>query len=350
MLGSHAADGRMGALLATRPAEGRGDVPRGARGRSVGRGRRDPWARVALARRHRERASRRSGDEEEVLRVGLEALAVGEDAGQPFTAAVAHETVAASMRRLMRLDEALEHAEAAIRTFRELGARWELASALGDRGAIHRVAGRLEEAESDLREAFVLCRDLQERALVTWTAAELARILATRGDPSAARQVLHDPTARLADGEPGSSTALLHAEVPGRARRGRRGDRPGEGRAAIEAETGPRRRCRTRSRRRSGGPDGCSAPRTRAGARSWTRPRAVLERHHWLRPCASPIWPPTCGDRPEGRSTPADSATAQGTRCLSEDGCIGRDPGGACGGVGPVANPSLGPVWVDAHT
>ena len=52
-------------------------------------------------------------DEEEALRVALEALEVGEDAGQAFTAAVAHETVAASLRRLMRLDEALEHAEAA---------------------------------------------------------------------------------------------------------------------------------------------------------------------------------------------------------------------------------------------
>ena len=51
-------------------------------------------------------------DEEEALAVALEALEVGEDANQAFTAAVAHETVAASLRRLMRLDEALEHAEA----------------------------------------------------------------------------------------------------------------------------------------------------------------------------------------------------------------------------------------------
>ncbi len=48
----------------------------------------------------------------------------------------------------MRLDEALDHAGSAIRTFRELGARWELAGALGDRGAAYRVAGRLEEAET----------------------------------------------------------------------------------------------------------------------------------------------------------------------------------------------------------
>ncbi|MET0801434.1 MAG: AAA family ATPase, partial [Actinomycetota bacterium] len=41
------------------------------------------------------------GDEEEALAIGLEALVVGEEAGQPFTAAVAHGTVAASLRRLM---------------------------------------------------------------------------------------------------------------------------------------------------------------------------------------------------------------------------------------------------------
>ena len=122
--------------------------------------------------------------------MGLEALAVGEEGEQAFTAAVAHETVAASLRRLMRLDQAREHADAAIGTLRELGARWELASALSDRGVIHRLAGRMDEAETDLREAFLLCRDLDERALVTWTAAELARILAHRGDPSSARQIL----------------------------------------------------------------------------------------------------------------------------------------------------------------
>ena len=127
------------------------------------------------------------GDEEDALAVALEALAVGEEAGQAFTAALAHGAVADRSHRSMRLDEALDHAESAIRTFRELGRSVELARALGERGAIYQVAGRLEEAESDLREAFVLCRDLQERALISWTAAELARILAMRGDPSAAR-------------------------------------------------------------------------------------------------------------------------------------------------------------------
>lgn len=175
-------------------------------------GRRDAWAEsralVGLAN-----VISPAGDEEAALAVALEALVVGEEGGQAFTSAVAHETVAASLRRLMRLDEAQEHADEAVGTLRELGARWELASALSDRGVIHRLNRRMDEAERDLREAFLLCRDLNERALVTWTAAELARILAQRGDPASARQILGDPAARIAEGEPGSATALLLAEA-----------------------------------------------------------------------------------------------------------------------------------------
>ena len=87
-----------------------------------------------------------AGDEEEALAVGLEALAVGQEGGQAFTSAVAHETVAASLRRLMRLEDAQEHADVAVEILRELGARWELAGALSDRGVIHRLGGRMDEA------------------------------------------------------------------------------------------------------------------------------------------------------------------------------------------------------------
>ncbi len=153
------------------------------------------------------------GDEREALALAEEALEVGDETGQAFTSAIAHETVGASLRRLMRLPEALKHADIAVRTLRELGSRWDLASALGDRGSIHRLSGRLDDAERDLREAFILCRDLKERALVAWTAAELARLLAVQGDTSAARAVLADPTARITEGEPGSTTALLTAEA-----------------------------------------------------------------------------------------------------------------------------------------
>jgi class 3 adenylate cyclase/tetratricopeptide (TPR) repeat protein len=201
--------------------------------------RRDAWAEsralVGLAN-----VTSASGDERDALALGLEALAAGEEAGQAFTAAVAHETVAASLRRSMRLDEALEHAEEAVATLRELGARWELASALGDRGAILRLAGRLEDGERDLREAFILCRDLQERALVTWTAAELAKIQALRGDTAAARQVLSDPVARTAEGEPGSATALLMAEAIVALVEDDEETALAKSVASIEAERGPR--------------------------------------------------------------------------------------------------------------
>jgi class 3 adenylate cyclase/tetratricopeptide (TPR) repeat protein len=175
-------------------------------------GRRDAWAEsralVGLANVISE-----LGSEEDALAMGLEALAIGEEAGQAFTTAIAHQTVAASMRRLLRLDEAAAHAEASVRTLRELGARWELAGALGDRGSIHRLAGRVDEAERDLREAFVLCRDLKERALVAWTAGELARTLALAGDTTAARAVLDDAGVRAAEagGISGSELALAAA-------------------------------------------------------------------------------------------------------------------------------------------
>ena len=175
-------------------------------------GRHDGWA-EARALTGLATVTSQDGDEREALSLALEALEVGGEASQAFTDAVAHGTAASSLRRLLRLDEALEHADIAVRTLRELGSRWELASALGDRGATYRLAGRLDDAETDLREAFLLCRDLKERSLVAWTAAELARLLAVRGDAAAARAVLADPTARISEGEPGSAGALLTAEA-----------------------------------------------------------------------------------------------------------------------------------------
>jgi tetratricopeptide (TPR) repeat protein len=153
------------------------------------------------------------GDEADALALGEEALAIGRESGQAFTEAVARGTVAGSLRRMGRSGEALGLVDGAIVVFRELGARWELASALGDRGDIHRVDGRLDDAEADLREAYRLCRDLKERALVTWTAAELSLILIARGDLTAARSLLDEPSARLAADEPGSLTSLLRAEA-----------------------------------------------------------------------------------------------------------------------------------------
>jgi class 3 adenylate cyclase/tetratricopeptide (TPR) repeat protein len=227
------------------------------------------------------------GDEEDALAVALEALSVGEEAGQAFTAALAHVAVAGSLRQLMRLDEALDHAESAIRTFRELGARWELAGALGERGAIYRVAGRLEEAEADLREAFVLCRELQERSLVSWTSAELARVLAMRGDPSAARSVLSEPSARLADGDPGSVSAVLTAEsLVALAERDEQTARA-KARAAMDVDGGADGLPNVHEAQvwwagRVFGPDDAGGDQRLAHA------RAVLERHHWKQALREP--------------------------------------------------------------
>jgi tetratricopeptide (TPR) repeat protein len=209
---------------------------------TVARGgqRADPWAEVrslvAIASVWSLHAS-----EEDALAMGEEALAIAERSGQPFTTAIAHQGVGASLRRLLRLDEALEHAELAVRGLRELGARWELASALGERGVIHRLAGRPEDAEADLREAVVLCRDLKERSLVSWTIAELARTLVVRGDPAAARAALDDPLARSAEAGPGSATALLVAESAVAVAEGDREVGLAKALAAIEAEDGDRR-------------------------------------------------------------------------------------------------------------
>jgi class 3 adenylate cyclase/tetratricopeptide (TPR) repeat protein len=153
------------------------------------------------------------GDEEDSLDLARRALDIGRRSGDAFTTAVAQETVANSLRRMWRLDDALEHADAAIRTFRELGARWELASALGDRGLIRRLMSEPGRAEPDLREAFRLCRDLNERALISWTASELSRILVAKGEAAGARHVLDDPAARLAAAEPGSVASMLAAET-----------------------------------------------------------------------------------------------------------------------------------------
>jgi tetratricopeptide (TPR) repeat protein len=172
----------------------------------------DAWAEVRALVGVANVASLRSS-EQDALEIGREALAAGARGNQPFSVAIAHQVVASSLRRLLLLDEGLEHADAAVRGLRELGARWELASALADRGTIHRLGGALEAAEADLREALVLCRELNDRALVTPTAAELARTLALGGNVAGARSVLEDPHARTADDQPGASTALLAAEA-----------------------------------------------------------------------------------------------------------------------------------------
>jgi tetratricopeptide (TPR) repeat protein len=131
-------------------------------------------------------------DQEEVLALGSQALAIAESSGDRFSEATAREVVGNALRRMMRLDEAAPHLDAGVTAHRELGSRWELASALTSRGNLHRLGGRTEESLRDLREAFRLFRDLQDRSMISWAAASLARVLAPTGDIAGARAVIEE--------------------------------------------------------------------------------------------------------------------------------------------------------------
>jgi class 3 adenylate cyclase/tetratricopeptide (TPR) repeat protein len=147
------------------------------------------------------------------LEIADQALALGREMKDPFTAATAHERRASSLRAMWRLDEAFAASDEAVRTYRDLGARWELASALGDRGTTHRLSGRLAEAEQDLRESVALCRELGDRVLVAWTASELATVLLMRGNLTEARELVEDPSLPPAYEGPGDRTAVLWARA-----------------------------------------------------------------------------------------------------------------------------------------
>jgi len=153
------------------------------------------------------------GDQAECLALGQQALAIGREKKDPFTVAVAQENVGNSLRRMWRLDEALEATDEAVRIFRDLDARWELASALGDRGSIHRLSGRLPQAEADYREALDLCRKLGERSLVAWTASRVVAVLLARGDREGALRILEEPEAHVKSGALETRISLLWAEL-----------------------------------------------------------------------------------------------------------------------------------------
>jgi class 3 adenylate cyclase/tetratricopeptide (TPR) repeat protein len=153
------------------------------------------------------------GTVQECLELGWRALELGRQIDDPFTIAVATENVANSLRRLMQLDDAMAHLDQAVQIFRDLGARWELASTLGDRGVVHRLAGRLDSAAADFKEALALCRQLGEKSLVTWTAAQVALVLLLKGDRKAARRLVDDPSIRGAPADWGAKTDLLTAKA-----------------------------------------------------------------------------------------------------------------------------------------
>jgi class 3 adenylate cyclase/tetratricopeptide (TPR) repeat protein len=173
----------------------------------------DPWSEARALGMLSTILSEEGEDEEKVLAIAAEALAVAEGADDRFSIAVAREHVGGTLRRLWRLDEASPQMDRSVEAFRQLGARWELASALTSRGILHRLAGRIEQAIRDLREAYRLCRELNERSIVGWTASSLIRAFIRAGDLSAAREVLAEATTVAQDGQQGSETSLLQAET-----------------------------------------------------------------------------------------------------------------------------------------
>jgi class 3 adenylate cyclase/tetratricopeptide (TPR) repeat protein len=141
------------------------------------------------------------GDPGQTLEIADRALTLGREISDPFTVATAQERRSNSFRTGWRLEDALACSNEAVRIYRDLGARWELASALGDRGTLHRLLDRFEEAERDLREAWALCMELRDRVLIAWTVSELAIVLALDGRVEEATEVLD------AGGEPESLDA-----------------------------------------------------------------------------------------------------------------------------------------------
>ena len=84
--------------------------------------------------------------------------------------------------------EALPDLDRAIGIFTELGARWELADALAERGVAKRELGQLDEAEDDLRRTTRISEELGERQLASWTWRELAMVSQRRGDHAEAEE------------------------------------------------------------------------------------------------------------------------------------------------------------------
>jgi class 3 adenylate cyclase/tetratricopeptide (TPR) repeat protein len=153
------------------------------------------------------------GDERESLALAEEALELGRSMRDPFTTAVAQQSVASSLRRLWRVDEARGYIDRAVATFHDLGARWEEASALGDRGTIRRLQGDLAGAEQDLRDTVRMSRELGERALMTWTVDRLVLVLVLQGDVTGARAELTEAISSIEPDDPSFRETLLVSEM-----------------------------------------------------------------------------------------------------------------------------------------
>jgi tetratricopeptide (TPR) repeat protein len=91
---------------------------------------------------------------------------------------------------LRRYEEALPCFERGIAIFEDLGARWEYADALGERGEVSRELGLLDQAEEDLQKAIRISGELGERQMGGWMWRALADVSKRRGDEAEAERRL----------------------------------------------------------------------------------------------------------------------------------------------------------------
>jgi tetratricopeptide (TPR) repeat protein len=96
-----------------------------------------------------------------------------------------------------------------VHTLEDLGARWEHASVLGERGLLRRLQRRYDDAVRDLRAALALVRELKDRVLVSWTIRELLKALLEMGDRDEARRLFVESESELVASEPGSRSMPL---------------------------------------------------------------------------------------------------------------------------------------------
>ncbi len=151
--------------------------------------------------------------EQECLELAKRAYELGRAMRDPFTTAVAQQSMGGSYRRMLELDEAFRYLERATRKFHDLGARWEEASSLGDLGNIRRLQGDLEGAERDLRETIRLSRELGERSLITWTIDRLVLVLVMQREHVKARALVSETFASIDPEDPSFREAFLMSEA-----------------------------------------------------------------------------------------------------------------------------------------
>ena len=118
----------------------------------------------------------------------IEAQELADRIGDQFSVAVTTTQRARVDADAGRFEDALPLLDAAIATFVDLGARWEYADALAERGVTRREMGLLDEAEEDLTRAIRLSEELGERQLAGWAWRALARVSEKRGDQAQAAE------------------------------------------------------------------------------------------------------------------------------------------------------------------